>query len=83
MVEVNQPADGDTCETFIQWKGSDICISVDCACGTSSHYDGDFAYGLKCGRCGAVWTLPVNLTLTRGIPPSGIVREMTAEHTDD
>ena len=46
---------------FIQWKGTDVCMDFRCDCGESSHYDGMFAYAIKCGGCGQLWEMPSNL----------------------
>jgi hypothetical protein len=37
--------------SFIQWKGSDICLDVHCECGESSHIDADFVYSVECPKC--------------------------------
>ena len=55
--------------TFIQWKGTDVCLDVHCPrCGFHSHYDGYFAYYVRCAGCGAVWELGTSVTL-REWPP--------------
>ena len=36
---------------FIQWKGTDVCLDFHCECGCSNHYDGTFAYVVKCAGC--------------------------------
>lgn len=39
---------------FIQWKGTDVCMDLDCqGCGESLHVDGSFAYRIRCWSCGA------------------------------
>ena len=40
---------------WIQWKGTDVCMDVHCACGEQVHLDGYFAYHIKCGACGQVY----------------------------
>jgi hypothetical protein len=35
----------------VSWKGSDICIDIDCECGVVSHYDGYFAAVIECPAC--------------------------------
>lgn len=45
-------------QTFIQWKGTDLCMDFDCECGAHCHFDGDFAYCVKCPHCGAIWEMP-------------------------
>lgn len=54
----------DTGEVFIQWKGTDACIDLRCKCGETGHFDGFFAYFVKCPKCGAVYKMPELLTLT-------------------
>lgn len=48
---------------FVQWKGTDACIDFYCPCGYHGHFDGPFAYGLRCRNCGRAWTLPHTLGL--------------------
>lgn len=48
----------DEPNVFIQWKGTDVCFDFWCECGEQGHYDGFFAYSLRCGACGAVWAMP-------------------------
>jgi len=42
---------------FIQWKGTDLCMDFYCKCGAQSHFDGYFAYTIKCPNCGTVYKL--------------------------
>jgi hypothetical protein len=37
---------------WVQWKGTDVCMDIHCICGCHSHFDGDFAYAVKCPECG-------------------------------
>ena len=54
------------CLSFIQWKGSDVCISLWCPdCGSGWHYDGDFFYAWECTECGSVWEVPQYLPMKR------------------
>jgi len=41
---------------WIQWKGTDVCMDFNCACGKSSHVDADFAYNIKCPYCGRFYS---------------------------
>lgn len=43
---------------FIQWKGTDVCMDFHCQCGAFCHFDGDFAYLVRCQHCGVVWQMP-------------------------
>jgi hypothetical protein len=40
---------------WLQWKGTDACMDVHCACGANLHFDDSFLYFLKCGGCGQVY----------------------------
>lgn len=46
---------------FLQWKGTDACFDFYCKCGTHSHFDGFFAYYVKCPHCEQVYQMPFNL----------------------
>ena len=46
---------------FVQWKGTDVCMDFHCECGAHCHFDGDFAYTVKCPHCDAVWEMPFNI----------------------
>lgn len=48
---------GSEARMFIQWKGTNVCLDFWCACGEAGHYDGDFAYHLKCPTCGQVYEM--------------------------
>lgn len=39
---------------WIQWKGTDVCMDVHCKCGEHSHLDAEFAYYIKCPKCGSI-----------------------------
>lgn len=59
---------------FIQWKGTDVCLDVTCLCGTHLHFDGDFAYAIRCWQCARIWELPAYI-------PLKLVDEDQAPHT--
>jgi hypothetical protein len=42
---------------WVQWKGTEVCIDIHCDCGERGHYDGDFAYAVRCRNCGKIWAL--------------------------
>jgi hypothetical protein len=33
-------------EFFIQWKGTNACMTLNCTCGRSYHIDKDFCYAV-------------------------------------
>lgn len=42
---------------FIQWKATDVCMDFFCECGENNHYEGFFAYYVKCDGCGQVYEM--------------------------
>lgn len=75
---------GSEAEIFIQWKGSNICLDFHCPCqpkdaAYSSHYDGDFAYAVKCPKCGAIWQLGTQVIVKRNDTYTGVIRELSYE----
>lgn len=40
----------------IQWKGTEVCMDLDCSCGIHSHIDAEFAYSFRC-ECGLLWAV--------------------------
>ena len=40
---------------WVQWKGTDVCMDVYCACGHHSHIDAGFAYNVECPACHRVY----------------------------
>lgn len=52
---------------YVQWKGTELCGDFHCACGAIGHIDDElFAYAVQCGRCGAIWELPIHMPLIEG-----------------
>lgn len=43
---------------FVQWKGTDLCMDFYCECGAHCHFDGFFAYTVKCQHCNQIWEMP-------------------------
>lgn len=37
---------------WIQWKGTNVCMDVRCACGAFGHVDAGFTYYVLCPHCG-------------------------------
>lgn len=52
----DQPLTDTDAKTFIQWKGTDVCIDFYCDCGRHTHFDGYFAYSVRC-PCGQIYEL--------------------------
>ena len=37
---------------WVQWKGTEACVDLHCACGAHGHFDGMFMYRVRCKDCG-------------------------------
>lgn len=48
---------------WLQWKGTDVCADIHCACGAHLHFDGFFLYQLRCGSCGQAYECGTHVTL--------------------
>lgn len=61
---------------YVQWKGSDVCISFTCLCGEGGHFDGMFAYALRCAACGRIWEMPTQFALAENPDFGGVIQDM-------
>jgi hypothetical protein len=57
----NLTAEIEETHAFIQWKGTDVCMDFYCDCGAHCHFDGYFAYAVKCPHCEQIWQMPSHL----------------------
>jgi hypothetical protein len=53
---MTKPMKGET-HISLQWKGTHACMDINCKCGHHSHLDDYFAYYVKCGGCGQIYSL--------------------------
>lgn len=60
-----EPFPGTDAETFIQWKGTEVCMDLHCPCGVHTHYDAEFAYRIRCAGCQAVYELGTQVKAVR------------------
>lgn len=51
---------------WIQFKGTELCMDLNCECGELSHIDGEFVYTVSCPTCGREWALSGFMKL---VPP--------------
>jgi hypothetical protein len=51
-------------KTFIQWKGTDVCMDVYCKCGHHFHLDGMFCYYTICPKCKTKYKCEPEIQLT-------------------
>lgn len=73
---VFQPFPGTDAQTFIQWKGTEVCMDIYCPCDPNEprHVDAAFAYFVRCDNCGAVYEVGTQVKLRRlaeGEEPTG------------
>ena len=53
-------------DTFIQWKGTDVCIDIHFpCCGTFIHVDGYFMYAIKCPACGIYYKVSDSIMIVQ------------------
>ena len=50
---------------WIQWKGTTVCMDVQCSCGANGHVDAEFFYRYECSKCGAKHAVGQNVKLIR------------------
>jgi hypothetical protein len=50
---------------FIQWKGTHVCLDFYCPCGHSGHLDADFAYFVRCPKCGTIYEMGTQVLAIR------------------
>ena len=62
---------------WIQWKGTDVCMDVHCACGYMSHIDDEFVYMVRCPKCKAVYYVSpyVHLDKVESVYDEAMVRD--------
>jgi len=48
---------------WVQYKGTDLCVDLHCECGHHGHYDGLFAYAMKCSKCTTPYAVGQNIKL--------------------
>lgn len=53
---------------FIQYKGTDICADLHCACGAHLHADGYFCYRFQCPHCKRQYKLDIYIPLIEMTP---------------
>ena len=69
-------------KSFIQWKGTDVCMDWWCSCGNSNHVDSDFLYSVQCKHCGKVWEVGTQVALRPTTEP-WLVESAKQDNTSD
>jgi hypothetical protein len=62
---------------WIQWKGTDVCMDIHCACGHHGHIDAEFVYMVRCPVCKVSYYVSpyVHLDQVEVDPDDGFVKE--------
>lgn len=72
--EVQETYEGQS-HGWIQWKGTEVCMDVHCACGALCHVDAEFCYHVKCSECGRVYFCNGHIELIElEVEPEGCVQ---------
>lgn len=48
---------------WIQWKGTNVCMDLHCACGHHGHIDTEFAYFYRCPECDRLYAVGATVRL--------------------
>lgn len=48
---------------WVQWKGTDVCCDIHCACGAFLHFHGDFFYFFQCPHCQKYWEVGTHIAI--------------------
>lgn len=75
-------SDIDGPHVFVQWKGTDVCLTFHCECGERGHFHGDFAYALRCGACGKEWEMPHSWALVP-VHRDSCIQDVEMDPSDD
>lgn len=59
---------GDPLSTYIQWKGTDLCMSWFCEDGHQNHWDGWSAYEIECEVCKKKYYPEESVVLKKEMP---------------
>jgi hypothetical protein len=57
--------EGSDASMSIQWGSTSIYMEFDCQCGERSHGEGDSAFYVQCGACGAVYQMGLQVVVKR------------------
>jgi hypothetical protein len=69
----------------VQWKGTDLCADFVCECDAELHVDSYGCYAVKCGVCGRVFEVSMDLkldpVLEEAVPWTPVVLEPEEDWT--
>lgn len=57
---------------WIQWKGTQVCMDVNCECGARLHFDEEFLYAVGCDNCGSTYAVGAYVKLVKMTDPRHI-----------
>lgn len=74
---------GENGSTFIQWKGTNVCMDLVCLCGEGHHIDATFAYAVKCSACGRTLVLGSAVSVREARPDEDYPYALTGTAESD
>lgn len=76
---------GEPGSTFIQWKGTTVCMDLRCLCSAHLHLDIDFAYAVRCPFCKRVLRLGTEVAVLEDPGYDGVlvIEEFTSTTAPD
>lgn len=73
--DATYPNDG---HGWIQWKGTDVCMSIHCLCGALGHIDSSGCYFYRCYGCGVAYAVGQVVKLIKLTPEQAEYVEETS-----
>ena len=67
-LNIESPQFVHTPHIWVQWKGTNVCCDIHCACGEHLHFDGDFFYFFQCPYCKQYWEVGTHIALYAASP---------------
>jgi hypothetical protein len=62
-LDIEQPLFLHRPHIWVQWKGTEVCADVYCACGASMHADTEFFYFFQCPGCKRYWEVGTHVAI--------------------
>lgn len=83
ILKERQCVPDDVPHGWIQWKGTDACVDLHCACGAHGHHDGYSMYHVACTDCGRKYVVGMNIDLIELTPGQSNTITEFAEFCDE
>jgi len=67
---------------WIQWKGTTVCVDLNCSCGGDWHIDDEFMYYVRCPTCKTVYYVSGYIELVPLLPDEDTSQITITEETE-